>query len=149
MINACGLTVLVYVIRVIVKQGCRQCGEKHHTSICNRKPQKDQMLVATGETTVIYPVVIVSVDGVKCRALLDSGTGSSYASFSLLDNLKKPPARTEHKQIEMMMCSTMQKIHCYEVNITSVDEKFEMTTMLSKVEKSALLIVPYPRYEEL
>ena len=31
------------------------------------------MLVASGETKVIYPVVLVKVDGITCRALLDIG----------------------------------------------------------------------------
>ena len=107
------------------------------------------MLVATGESTVIYPVVVVSVDRIKCRALLDSGSGSSYASSSLIKNLHKKPAQTEHKQIEMMVCSTTQKVNSYKVNISSVNKKFEMTTMLNEVDKSVLLTVANPRYEEL
>ena len=45
------------------------------------------MLVATGDTTVTYPVVVVNVEGIKCRALLDTGAGSSYASSALLERL--------------------------------------------------------------
>ena len=33
---------------------------------------------------VVYPVVVVEVAGVKCRALRDCGAGSSYASAALL-----------------------------------------------------------------
>ena len=128
---------------------CRQCGEKHHTSICVKKPERDQLLVTTGECGVIYPVVVVLVDGIKCRALLDTGSGSSYASATLIENLSKKPVRTEHKQIEMMVCSTTQKINSYEATISSVDEKFTMTTVLSKVDKGVLLTIPNPRYEEL
>jgi len=40
-----------------------------------------------GKSTVIYPVVIVEVQEVKCRALLDAGAGSSYASAALIDSL--------------------------------------------------------------
>ena len=128
---------------------CRQCGEKHHTSICVKKPERDQLLVTTGECAVVYPVVVVLVDGIKCRAILDTGSGSSYASASLIERLNKKPVRTEHKQIEMMVCSTTQKIDSYEVTISSVDEQFTMTTMLSKVDKGVLLTIPNPRYEEL
>lgn len=131
------------------KYNCQKCGGQHHTSICVQKPGKEQMLVATGESTVIYPVVVISVDGIKCRALLDSGSGSSYASSSLIENLNKKPTRTEHKHIEMMVCSTTQKVHSYKVNISSVDENFEMSTMLNKVDKSVLLTIPNPGYEEL
>lgn len=47
----------------------------------------EHMLVATGDTTVTYPVVVVNVEGIKCRALLDTGAGSSYASSALLERL--------------------------------------------------------------
>ena len=45
-------------------------------------------MVAT-EGLVIYTVVVVKVNNVTCRALLDTGTGSSYASSSFLE-------KTEH-----------------------------------------------------
>ena len=38
------------------------------------------------KTAVIYPAVVVKVQGVKCRALLDTGAGSSYASAALLNS---------------------------------------------------------------
>ena len=49
----------------------------------------------------------------------------------------------------MMACSTTQKINSYEATILSVNEKFTMTTVLSKVDKGVLLTIPNPRYEEL
>ena len=47
------------------------------------------MLVATGETTVNYPVVVVNVEGIKRQVLLDTGAGSFYASSALLKCLQK------------------------------------------------------------
>ena len=47
---------------------CQNCNKKHHTSICTR----DQpLLTATGTSyePLVYPVVIVNVEGVKYRAL--------------------------------------------------------------------------------
>ena len=61
------------------------------------------MLVVTGKGSVTYPVVIVSVGGIHCRALLDTGAGSSYVSAALLDYMGKQPVRREFKRIEMMM----------------------------------------------
>ena len=56
------------------KSSCQSCQNRHHTSICDKT--SEQMLgVATSEGTVTYPVVIMKVSGVKCRALLDTGTG--------------------------------------------------------------------------
>ena len=37
----------------------------------------------------IFPVVVVKVNGIMCRALIDSGAGSSYASANLVDALGK------------------------------------------------------------
>ena len=71
---------------------CGQCGEKHHTSICVKKPERDQLLVTTGECALVCPVVVVLVDGIKCRELLDTGLGSSYASAALIENLNNNPA---------------------------------------------------------
>ena len=85
---------------------------------CDRLPSNDQMMPVTDdhEGSVIYPVVAVVVDGIKCRALLDTGAGSSYASAALVE------------QIEVMLCSTIQKVRGNTVKVASVDRKFEMST---------------------
>ena len=44
-----------------------------------------------GDDKVVYPVVVVKVGGIECRALLDSGASSCYASAKLLDLLGKQP----------------------------------------------------------
>ena len=62
-----------------------------------------------GGNEVIYPVVMVEVDGIKTHALLDTGAGSSYASSSLtsLTNaLKRKPKVVKAKRIKMMLGST-------------------------------------------
>ena len=72
------------------KYVCQCCGSRHHTSICDRLSGNSQMMLVTGnhEGSVIYPVVVVVVvDRIKCRALLDTGTGSSYASAALVERL--------------------------------------------------------------
>ncbi len=48
-------------------------------------------LFATGEQGVVYPVVVVEVNGIKCRALLDTDAGSSYISGKLIELLKIKP----------------------------------------------------------
>ena len=42
-------------------------------------------MLATGEGSVVYPVVVMEVEGIRCRALLDTGAGSSYALASLIE----------------------------------------------------------------
>jgi hypothetical protein len=77
------------------RQVCQHCKRRHHSSICDKKTSdqgngtkdREQILAAKGENQVIYPVVVVKVDGITCRALLDTGAGSSYASGALLDRI--------------------------------------------------------------
>ena len=107
------------------------------------------MMLATGEGSVIYSVVVVIDNGIECRALLDTGAGSSHASTALIERLNKRPTHVEDKRIEMMVCSTIQKVQGYTVKVSSIDRKFEMTTKVNKVDKGVLLTVPNPKYDEL
>ena len=52
---------------------CQVCQKRHHTSICDRLGEQLMTATSVGKTAVIYPVVVVKVQGVKCRALLDTG----------------------------------------------------------------------------
>ena len=80
---------------------------------------------------------------------MDTGAGSSYASATLVKHLGKQPARTEYKRMDMMLCSTNQKILQYDVSISSIRGKFEMTTMVSKGDKNVFLSIPNPKYTEI
>ena len=90
------------------------------------------------------------MDGITCRALLARGAGSAYASAALIKHLGKQLSRTEHKRIEMMMCSTTQKIEQYDMKIsnTCTRGKFEMKTTVSKVDKGVQLSIPNPQYND-
>ena len=63
------------------------------------------MLLTTNEGHVTYPVVIVEIEGVKCRALLDSAAGSSYVSSSLISIINKKPTRRDTKLIDTFSSS--------------------------------------------
>ena len=55
------------------KIACKKCGKRHHTSICdsNEKPNNRDVAMTTGEKSEgIFPIVVVEVNGVRCRALL-------------------------------------------------------------------------------
>ena len=70
------------------------------------------MTVAT-EGSVMYPVVVVKVNNITCRPLLDTGAGSSYTSSALLEKLNIQSVTKETKQIELMMHSTVKKIDLF------------------------------------
>ena len=127
------------------KQTCQTCKNKHHSSICS---QSNPMMAAT-EGSVIYPVVVVNVNNILCRALLDTGAGSSYASSALLGKLNLRPIWREAKRIEMMMHSTTRKTGVFEIEINDVSGDFQFKAEVNKVERETLLSLPNPNYESV
>ena len=51
----------------------------------------------------IFPVVNVKVNGIECRALIDTGAGSSYVSAKLIDLLKI-------KQVDMLLGTSLSRL---------------------------------------
>ena len=138
-----------------VKSGCRNCHSRHHTSICNKKSsdnktrQPNQVMLATGAQGIIYPVVVVKVNGVTCRALLDTGAGSSYISSKLVDILKIKPVTMEYRQIDMMMASANKRIDIYSVEVKNLRGEFKLGISVSKVERELLLSLTNPEYTKI
>ena len=132
---------------------CRHCNKRHHTSICNApkesKPEAAMTARKQEDQEVIYPIVLVEVEGIKTHALLDTGAGSSYASTNLINALKKRPKEVKTKRIEMMLTSSTTRIEIYSANLKSLDHKFDMNVELSKVDKPELMSVKNPRYAKL
>ena len=127
---------------------CYKCKRKHHTSICD-KAEPNPAMCQPNQSSVIYPVVVIEVEGIKCRALLDTGSGNSYVSSTLMNLTKKKPARQEIKTIEMMLHTTTKKIDVYNVQITNVNKTFQMSSEVSCVDRPVLLTLPNPRYREV
>lgn len=97
----------------------------------------------------MYPVVVVSVGGVQCCALLDTGAGSSYASAALLHRLGKQPVQKEFRRIEMMMQATTREIEIHNVVIKSLSGDFRLRTEVTKVNRDALLNLQNPGYKDM
>ena len=85
---------------------------------------------STDQGDVTHLLVVILVDGVKCRALLDTGAGSSYVSAGLMNVLRKKPTRKETEHIEMMMNSTTKDIEVFKVQIENVHRDVAFETEL-------------------
>ena len=97
----------------------------------------------------IMPVLTIKVDGITCRALIDSGVGSSYASAKLLDLLKKRPSETKTKRVDMLISSKVTKLEVYDTVVESLDGNYQMSVKLTKVNKAELLSIDNPKYGQL
>ena len=99
--------------------------------------------------SICYPIVIVNAHGIQCRAILDTGAGSSYASAAQINHIGTRPARREIRQIEMLLHTTSRKIEVHYLTISNQVGSFELNVGMHKVEKEILLTVPNPEYKTL
>ena len=58
---------------------------------------------------VTCSVVVIEIEGVNCRALIDTWAGSSYFTTKLISTSNKKPVLKESKRIETLMHSVVQK----------------------------------------
>jgi hypothetical protein len=79
-----------------------------------------------------YFLYLSKVDGLTCRALIDSGCGSSYASAQLISALVIKQSEIKDQQIDMLLTSRKAKVEQYEVKITSYDGRHKMMTRLKR-----------------
>ena len=76
---------------------CQVCQKRHHTSICDRLGEQLMTATSVGKTAVIYPVVVVKVQGVKCwtrelAVLMPQQHSSISCKFALI-NVKYAESR--------------------------------------------------------
>lgn len=91
----------------------------------------------------------MDVEGLKCRALLDTGAGSSYASAALLDRLPKCNHRNEVRCVEMMLGTVTKEMEISVVEVEALDGKFKMNVNVTKIDKGELVMIDNPNYQEL
>ena len=94
-----------------------------------------------GGEKVIHPVVVIEVNGVKCRALIDTGASSSYASAQLVDTLKIKPYEVKYKKVEMLVSTLTARMETYKTTIASTSSAYKLEVDFIKVEKGKLLEV--------
>jgi hypothetical protein len=86
----------------------------------------------SNNNTIVYPVVIVDVEGVKCRALLNTGADSSYTSAALLDKLPKRESKRETQKVEMMLGTTTREMELQTINVKANSGQFSMAVEVTK-----------------
>ena len=150
------------------KSSCSHCNKRHHTSICeqandkrnetpandeqqtdHQRPNGKKLLTDGGSGDDIFPVVVVKVNGITCRALINSGAGSSYASAKLIKMLNIKPSEIKRQHIDMLMSTRTSQMEFYDAKVSAVDESYEMNVKLTKVEKGELLSISNPEYTKL
>ena len=103
------------------------------------------MMSSTDQGDVSHSVVVLLVDGVKCRALLDTGAVSSHVSAGLMNVLKK---KTNQKRNQAHR-TTAKNIEVFNVQIENVHRDISFEAEFCKVERRELLKLPNPHYVDL
>ena len=91
---------------------------------------------------------MIEVEGVKRRALIETGAGNSYISPKII-RLNKKPIRKGSKRIETLMHSVAHKTAIYDLQIGDANHEFSLKIESNKVEKEALLEIPNTNYSEM
>ena len=134
---------------------CRNCERKHHTSLCDKPPKQPETrepgMTASqiGQASVIHPVVVVKVNGLKFRALLDSGASHSYVSSKFVSLVKPEQKTSSVRQIAMLIGVTTKKLKTYDVDIHSVNGAFSLHATVTEIAKPELLTLDNPHYDEV
>ena len=130
---------------------CQKCGKRHHTSICDKQTNEERKiaLTANGVGEGVFPVVLLKVDGITTRALIDSGSNSSYVSAKVAGMMSKKPSESMTRQVEMLMGTHTTQLDLYDADLSSIDSEFRMDAKLMKVNKTQLLTIPNPQYQRI
>ena len=140
------------------KSVCQRCHKRHHTSICDAThppsdanhpptPTRGVALTTNQLGEGLFPVLVVEVNGIKCRALIDSGAGSSYVSAKLIDLLRVKPTAVQTN--DMLMSTKVATFEVYDLSFQSVNHQFTLPVKATKINNSELLSIDNPNYREL
>ncbi|CAB4016409.1 Hypothetical predicted protein [Paramuricea clavata] len=101
------------------------------------------------EQKVCHPIVIVKANGITCRALLDTGAMTSYASAYLLRLMKINPSNTLTRCIQTITGTRTKHVEIYNLEVSNTEGNFVIPVNVTKVDRSDLLSVVNPNYPEL
>ena len=80
----------------------------------------------------------VTVEGVLCRVLLDTGAGSLYASAALLEKLPTCSRAKEVRRIEMMPGSTTREVELSTIKARSTDGGEKLNVDVTNFRKTGV-----------
>ena len=63
--------------------------------------------------------------------------------------MRKPPIRTDYKQIETMLHTTKSLTDIYDVEVTNAKGDFTINTEVSKVDRAELISMPNSHYKDI
>lgn len=108
-----------WTVECVSKMSSELCSRRLHTSICNDQHLKGERVMSSlGDDKVVYPVVVVKVGGIECRALLYSGASRCYATAKLLSLLGKQPTEIKPKKIEMLVASATARMDIFKTTVS-------------------------------
>ena len=134
------------------KISCQKCKKRHHTSICPEASEEQEERVLTtsvGRTSVVHPVVVVKINGIKFRALLDSGASHSYASTTLTSLVKTKAVKSSTRKITTLFGVTTAKLVEHDLVLKSLRGDFTLDAKVTVINKRELLTLDNPRYDKL
>ena len=102
-----------------------------------------------GDSSVIHPIVVITMGGYKFRALLDSGSNDSYVLSTAIELIKAKVKSSSFRQIAMLTDVETRTMQVYEVVMRSVTGDFSLNVNVTKIEKRELLTLDNPRYSNL
>ncbi|XP_068674447.1 uncharacterized protein [Montipora foliosa] len=135
-----------------------QKSKLHHSSICDRSTTAGRQTTTSGGVAltatqegekVCHPVVLVKLNGVTCRALLDTGATDSYASGYILDRLNLVPSRTLTRQIQTIVGTVTKRTETYNVQVSDTKGNYTIPLSANRIDQAELLCVENPNYREM
>jgi len=96
-----------------------------------------------------FLVIVIEVNGIKCRTLIDSGAGSSYVSAKLIELLRLKPADVQTKTIDTLMSSKVARLEVYDLELQSDNHQYSLSVKAAKVNKTELLSIDNSNYRAL
>ena len=140
-------------------RGCFNCGEKHHTSICNQQPRstfsqetntEKGMSNTIVQTGVLHPSLTATIENEPVRIMIDIGASSSYICTEVITKLNLKPIRREQRNIEQMYGTMRKIVEIRKITLHSnVNNDFSLEIECINAEKEILTFLPNPNIQSI